>query len=352
MRSGKSSNKNIQNNITNYSIRGRPKKGVCGLKNLKNTCFMNCIYQCLFKTVELADYFLTNKYENDLKPIKKKSNKVEFARSFADLFEQFWNGKNSVLIPSVLLERFKDKNNVLFNDNQEDAEEFLQYLLNVCLHEELSIELTDKRDVKSWPIQDSQIKRIFEVVIETTQKCECDKESDYIQDCTLRLQLKNLRTKYDLENLLEEKFKRTKTKCSECKKIVEVTNRISRLPPVLIITLNRTVRNKKLQNPVQFPVNGLNMNGYLGGTGQVGEYNLYAVSNHIGDRINFGHYTAKCKSIEEDAWWKFDDKKCTKDKEPSYEESDEAYILFYTSTDRSAYKNSILNVPILEEKSK
>ena len=216
--SDKSSNKNIQNKITNYSTRGRPKKGVCGLKNLKNTCFMNCIYQCLFKTVELADYFLTNKYENDLKPIKKKSNKVEFARSFADLFEQFWNGKNSVLIPSVLLDKFKEKNNVLFNDNQEDAEEFLQYLLNVCLHEELSIELTDKRDVKRGPIQDSEIKRIFEVVIKTTQKCKCNKNPSYYQDCTLKIQLKNKRIKYDLNNLLEERLKTTKTKCGKCKK--------------------------------------------------------------------------------------------------------------------------------------
>ena len=106
--------------------------------------------------------------------------------------------------------------------------------------------------------------------------------------------------------------------------------------------------DKKLQNPVQFPVNGLNMNCNLGGTDQVGEYNLYAVSNHIGERTNAGHFTVKCKSIEEEAWWKFDDKKCTKDKEPSQRGSDQAYIFFYTRTDRSAYKNSILNVPICE----
>ena len=94
------------------------------------------------------------------------------------------------------------------------------------------------------------------------------------------------------------------------------------------------------------------MNGYLGGTDQVSEYNLYAVCNHIGKLINKGHFTAKCKSIEEVVWWKFDDKICEKDVEPSYGESDQANILFYTSTDRSAYKNSIMNRPIREGKIK
>ena len=70
------------------------------------------------------------------------------------------------------------------------------------------------------------------------------------------------------------------------------------------------------------------------------EYSLYAVSNHIGEQIYSGHFTAKCKDIDEDAWWKFDDEKFEEDVEPYFDESDQAYILFYTRTDRSAYKNS------------
>ena len=82
---GKSSNNNVRNKITNDSIGGRlrKRKGVSGLKNLKNTCLINCYYQFLFKTVELAYYFLTNNYEKNLKPKKENSDKVEFARSFA-----------------------------------------------------------------------------------------------------------------------------------------------------------------------------------------------------------------------------------------------------------------------------
>ena len=198
------------------------------------------------------------------------------------------------------------------------------------------------------PIQDSVIKRIFEVIIETTQKCKCNKNPSYYQDCSLKLQLEDKEHSYDLKILLKERLKTTKF--GECKKTFEVTNRISRLPSV-VVTLNRIVENENFQNQVRFPVNGLNMNGYLGGTDQVGEYNLYVVSNHIGEQMNKVHFLAKCKSIEEDVWWKFEDKKCTKDVEPFYRESDQAYILFYTSTDRPAYKNSSINVPIREGKS-
>ena len=72
--------------------------------------------------------------------------------------------QEQVLIPIELKNKLRSKNKYLFNGEQQDADEFF-FLLNDCLHKELSIELTNKRDVKRGPIQDSEIKRIFEVVI-------------------------------------------------------------------------------------------------------------------------------------------------------------------------------------------
>jgi hypothetical protein len=77
-------------------------KGLTGLKNIGNTCFMNSALQCLSHTKDLKDYFLTKEYELDINPDNPMGSKDSgLVKSFASLIFELWNGIGSVVIPSV-----------------------------------------------------------------------------------------------------------------------------------------------------------------------------------------------------------------------------------------------------------
>ena len=84
---------------------------------------------------------------------------------------------------------------------------------------------------------------------------------------------------------------------------------------------------EKLSDHVEFPISGLDMRDYVINFKESVLYDLYAVSNHMGN-LNGGHYTAFCKNAIQDRWVHFDDSRvgsisaenvCSK----------AAYLLFY-----------------------
>ncbi|XP_071950518.1 uncharacterized protein [Antedon mediterranea] len=103
------------------------KKGVCGLRNIGNTCFMNTGLQCLMNISHLCKFIL----EHD------EFQEATLARKFSDLMKKIWSGEFSVLKPLMFKNALSDMHSQFRGFRQHDGQEFLALLLDT-LHEELN----------------------------------------------------------------------------------------------------------------------------------------------------------------------------------------------------------------------
>ena len=341
-------------------------KGITGLMNMGNTCFVNSCLQALSHTYELNRFLNNDKYK---KRLTKKPDAV-LLTEWDKLRTLMWS-ENCVVSPGGFMSSMKQiarlKNQELFTQNsQNDVQEFLMFMMDsfhTALAREVNMTITgnvnnDKDLVGKkcyemmkqmytknysemlnifYGIQMSVIERIQDTADGSGSGGSGGGDSTgFSADNILSLSPEpfsiislsiplvenpttgktRIPTLYDCFSHYCEGERMEGDNAwfnEETKQYQSVKKRIMywSLPNIMIIDLKRVQYTErgpaKVTIPVEIPLQNLDLSAFVRGYKRDSYiYDLYAVCNHHGNFSKSGHYTATIRSAD-DIWYNFND---------------------------------------------
>ncbi|MBA0752949.1 hypothetical protein Gogos_021156 [Gossypium gossypioides] len=243
----------------------RKKGPPLGLRNLGNSCYLNSVLQCLTYTPPLANFCLRSQHSSSCDASASKK-----PRDCPFCILEAWITRSLTLdltldAPSKIQSCLK-----IFAEHfrfglQEDAHEFLRYVIDACHNTCLRLKklrLKGSEGGREEAVNDNTVvKEIFGGALQSQVKClGCGGESnkvDEIMDISLDIlnsgSLKEAMHKFFQPEVLDGN---NKYKCENCKKLMAARKQLSirQAPNILVVQLKRFegIFGGKINRPVTF----------------------------------------------------------------------------------------------------
>jgi ubiquitin C-terminal hydrolase len=350
-------------------------RGLTGLRNLGNSCYMNSILQCLSHTYELHG-FLEDLGKGEI-PLNEKSDTI-LLNEFQQLHALMWS-TNCTIAPAGFFSKFQSIAKIKNYDHfvglhQNDATEFLQFVLDTfhdALKRPVIIEIEggalnemDKIAVFAFEMMKSMYEKEYSPIIENFFNIQVTRILDIKDGRPDLTTILSVRTEpmmlinlpiptprfveqnhryrritnpnltiydcFDFYTLPEVMAGDNQWYNDATKTKQDVARQTSffQFAEILVIDLKRFSNHyTKNQMAVDFPLTDLDLSPYvIANNGNKYIYDLYAICNHYGG-LHGGHYTAFVK-VANEQWMLFNDDRVQPVPEDKVK-TPAAYCLFY-----------------------